>query len=199
MITSLPGRPVRLMLTELDSPEIFEVERNYEANAFIWGGSTPELMYGSGSYEVRFSDIQLPAWSNLPDEFQRPIDASRLHSFQFLVPNNPSDAYQDYYFCVLDVAWVDACGNAIAVSIPAETSPVVSVVPTPDPTTSAPDSTFPAFDSTSGPDVITLDPISSAPLETSDPFVTSAAPWASDAGAADTFVDEPPANDASVQ
>jgi hypothetical protein len=109
-----------------------------------------------------------------------------------MITNTANDDFRDYGFCMTNVEWVDACGNSVVLNTASETSAVIPD-PTPDPTTSAPDSTFPAFDSTSSPDLTSLTPVSSAPLETSE------VPWAVDAGAADTRVEEPTVADAGVQ
>lgn len=170
--------PVRLMLTEVNTPAVPAGSSNYEDNAFVWGGSSPREMDYTGTYEVRFEDFALPAWTTLSDEFQRPFDASRVHSFQFMITNDPADAFRDYLFCVTDVQWVDACGNAVAINTAAEVSPVVDD-PTLDPSTTASDGTSLAWpELTSGPS--SLGPASSAVVETSE------LPWAWDAGAVET-------------
>lgn len=188
------GRAVRVMLTEFDSPAISDAVGNYQNNAFIWGGSTPNLLSNYGIYELRFGEFELPAWALVPEEHQRPLDASRLHSFQFMVANDPAGAYEEFAFCVMDVAWVDACGNVIAVSVAADQTPVIPTDPMPGPSTNPDDSSQAPPETTSAP----RSDVSSFGDVTSELQASSDVPTLSDAGAVDT-APTPPADDAGGQ
>lgn len=175
------GRAVRLMLTEADSPYITSTAENFEQNAFIWGGSSLRQMY-YGSYEIRFEDIELPNWSLVPPEYQRPLDASRLHSFQFMVANTPLDEYTEYSFCVSKLEWVDACGNTVASSVSAETPATSPGTPPTDV------STGPELASSTAPETSGTEPLGSSATPDSSSLPTQ------------TSSDEPaPNSDAGVE
>lgn len=162
----MKGRPVRVMLTEVDSPEILNSAENFRYNAFVLGGTSPNQLDVPGSYELRFEDFSLPEWTLVPEEFRRPFDPSRLDSLQFLVPNEPNDATEPYAFCVTAIEWVDACGTALETSVVSDTLPVVvepepEPEPEPAPSTGAVMETWPASEATS-------EAFSSAPQVTSD-------------------------------
>lgn len=190
-VIDLFGRPLRLMLSEVDSPDIVESGLNYEANPYSWGRPPNELQI-SGTYEVRFENFFLAPWTQLPDEHQRALDPSRLHSLQFLVPNDQNDPTDPYRFCVWGVQWVDTCGNPVEVSLQTSTPAVIPTPTTPDATT-APVVTYDPGDSTS------VSPGASSevvwPDSTSVPLATSDVVVVYDAGLEETAA-EPPVPDA---
>jgi hypothetical protein len=71
---------------------------------------------------IMFSEFVLPSWTMVPDGAGQVLDASKLHSLQFQIANNPSDTAAMYGFCLQSLQWLDANGAPIAVGVPMDTA-----------------------------------------------------------------------------
>lgn len=119
-------RPVRVGITQVNDPAITTPADNYEANGFLWGGSSPDSI-ANGVINIAFADFTLPSWSatnlerglgaDLP-EGGDVLDPAKIHSVQLQVASDPGDDPEKYKFCVSGVEWLDAAGNPVTVTIP---------------------------------------------------------------------------------
>jgi hypothetical protein len=110
-VSQVAGRAVRVLFTEVDSPDVSDASKNFFANAFVWGGSVPMTVSTSGEIAVSFSEFALPNWTVIDESLGTagdPLDPSRLHSLQLQISNSPADVEVPYSFCVSDLAWLDA-------------------------------------------------------------------------------------------
>lgn len=133
------SRAMRPMITEVNVPEDLAPYGNYEDNAFIWGGSSPQEVETSGHYEAPLVHYLLPSWTTLPPELQRDFDPTRVDSLQFMITNNPADLPTEYSICVSHLTLVDACGQPQMTFVPSDTALLEPAIDTPpEPTTDEP-------------------------------------------------------------
>jgi hypothetical protein len=111
---------LRVMATMIDDPAIADSSQNYQDNPFIWNGSPTSDLAADGAYTLPLDEFLQPEWTNLDadgDGFRDAglrIDATRLHSLQFLVVTRPSIS-AEYDFCISSLSWRDAAGAAVDV------------------------------------------------------------------------------------
>lgn len=123
--SNLAGRKLRVQISRVDDPAITDSTLNYQANGFLWGGSTPKTA-ADGVNTIDLTLFKLPSWakdkiemglgSALPDGADV-LDPSALHSLQFQVASDPGDATEKYSFCLSQVEWLDAAGAVVPVTV----------------------------------------------------------------------------------
>jgi hypothetical protein len=112
-LTDWLERPVRVQMSQVNDPAITDATMNFEENGFVYGGSSPKATKADKKVTIMFEDFKLPSWSAIPDANQGPLDASKLHSLQIQIANEPKDEEAAYKFCITNVEWLDACGQVV--------------------------------------------------------------------------------------
>jgi hypothetical protein len=90
---------------DIDNPPVQNLRVEFqtlgtENNAPDWGEPSP--VFGSGHYEVRWSEVGGPAYLGPLGVTAPPFDPTKLESMQFHVPSNQSGAVT-YSFCVSNI------------------------------------------------------------------------------------------------
>ena len=111
---------VRTMFTMVDDPAIADESKNYQANPFIWGGSSAYDISHDDEYEIPIEVFAQPEWTNLDgdqDGARDPgayLDLTMLHALEFMIVTRP-EVSAEYEFCISGLYWHDDSGTAIAV------------------------------------------------------------------------------------
>lgn len=174
------GRPVRVLLTQVNNPNIPNDFENFETNGFELYGATP-FEFTSGVYDPSLTGFGLPDWTLVPYEFRGSFDPTQFNAIQFIIPNPSEGPFTDYAVCIHDLAFVNNCDQPVLSLLPADDSILPS--PTTTPSSEPPQTTDPAIPTdtpTSDEPAVTSTAESTSEPETSEPE-TDEAGWFSGA------------------
>lgn len=119
-LSGVSGRPVRVQISQVDDAAITDTAANYQNNAFGWGGSSPKDTKADAALTIPLADFKLPSWTKVLVDGKaasgQVLDASKIHSLQIQIANNPPDDPAAYGFCVDTLEWLDAAGAVVMVT-----------------------------------------------------------------------------------